>query len=303
MRDRLRYLIVLTTLVCMPTPVAASDSLSNATPSQLEIILAETEAATAPPDALRRAEALYRLGNLRGNTVLIHDGIDTAQVVRGAHDKAIASEIWTDATRHVATALVMVGRLTAKIDLLDEAIGLFAEAAEVAEQTASPDWPVILNGQGIAYWSKGTLDNDPEPMQLAANVFAKALAEGNFDGQDAVRLRIKVNAASVLLERALLVDETGAMDSAITAFETAKSEAVALNLFGQKATIDVNHAQALALRDWKTKRISDVQDAISLYKEAIDYWDSIGADSARIEVEAGLRQAHRMLAQLYDTAP
>ena len=283
-------------------PVRASDdSLSDAGPEQLEQIVAETLGASRSEDRLRHAEALYRLGNLRRVPETIQEGIAAAGAVRAETGRDENPALWVEATRHVGTALVMLGRLEKKPERFDEAIALFADAGEVANAHVPGVWPQIMNGEGIAHWSKGTLARDPQILRRASHVFAAALLSDALGPDDPTRLRLQDNAASVLLELAFIGEDEDAIGEAILAYETALAQAEALTLPGTAANIRANLAQALALRGWRTKQPADLEQAIALYKEAIAYWEGIGVHHTRAEIEEGLRQAYQLLARVYDT--
>ncbi|MEN3975187.1 hypothetical protein [Emcibacter sp. SYSU 3D8] len=280
--------------------VAAEADLADASPAELQAVIERIAPAGAPSDqALRRAEAMFRLGDLNGDVGLIRRGADAASAVLSSLESGGRGALWVAASKDVGTALVMLARRTNDRSRLDEAIAAFESAALFARDSQPEQWPGLMNSLAIAQWTKGSMAKDAAALKLAHQTFREALSDRAIKPDDRERVRIQVNMASALVEMAMLTNEAAPADEAVTQLRAALAMAATLDLPAQTAIIQGNLAQALTVRGWHNKAAADVEQAVELGKAAISYWDSVGAIDARDDTEANLRQSYQVLTELY----
>lgn len=280
--------------------MAAEADLSDASPAELQAVIAKIPASGAPTEqALRRAEAMFRLGDLSGDVGMIRRGADAASAVLASLETGGRGALWVTANKDLGTALVMLARRTNDRSRLDEAIAAFESAALFARDSQPDQWPGLMNSLAIAHWTKGSMAKDVAAMKVANQTFRSALSDPTIKPVDRERVRIQVNMASALVEMAMLSKDVAPTDEAITQLRGALSMVETLDLPGQKAIIQGNLAQALTVRGAHNRVTGDVEEAVELGKAAVAYWDSVGATDARNDTEANLRQSYQVLTELY----
>ncbi|MEN3952466.1 hypothetical protein [Iodidimonas sp. SYSU 1G8] len=280
---------------------AAEADLSNASPAELEALIQQSPARGAPSDAsLRRIEAMYRLGDLRGDTTMIRAGADAASAALSALEAGGRGALWVTANKHLGTALVMLARRGNDRTRLDEAIAAFESATLFARDSVPEQWPGLMNSMGIAQWTKGNLARDPSQVRQAAATFRSALDNGAVPVSDREKIRLQVNLASALVDLATMASEEAPLDEAIERYNAALASAAAMGGGTQQAILQGNLAQALTIRGSNRRSIDDLEQAVKLTKTAIAYWTSIGATDALNEADANLRQTLALLTELYN---
>ncbi|MGE0667373.1 MAG: hypothetical protein AB7O49_12510 [Sphingomonadales bacterium] len=279
---------------------AAEAELSEASPAALQALIDRIPASGAPVEqALRRAEAMYRLGDLSGDVGMIRRGADASSAVLASLEAGGRGALWIAASKDVGTALVMLARRTNDRARLDEAIAAFESAALFARDSLPDQWPGLMNSLAIAQWTRGRMAKDVASINTGIGTFRKALGDPSIKPSDREKVRIQVNMASALVETAMLGGDTAPADEAVVQLQTALETVEPLDLASQKAIIQGNLAQALTVRGYRKKDTADVERAVELGKEAAAYWDSVGAVDARNETEASLRQSYQVLSELY----
>ena len=279
--------------------LAAGADLSDASPSELQAVIQGIPATGAPSEqALRRAEAMFRLGDLSGDVGMIRKGADAAGAVLSSLETGGRGALWVTANKNVGTALVMLARRTNDRARLDEAIAAFESAALFARDSQPDQWPGLMNSLAIAQWTKGTMAKDPAAMKQANETFRAALSDPAIKPSDRERVRVQVNMASALVEMAMLNNDVTPIDEAVTELQAAMVTVDTLNLPAQKAIIQGNLAQALTVRGYHNRVAADVEQAVELGKAAVAYWESVGATDARNDTEANLRQSNEVLSEL-----
>lgn len=280
--------------------MAAEPDLSDSSPAELQAVIAKIPATGAPPEqALRRAEAMFRLGDLSGDIGMIRRGADAASAVLASLETGGRGTLWVAANKDVGTALVMLARRTNDRGRLDEAIAAFESAALFARDSQPDLWPGLMNSLAIAQWTKGSMAKDVAAMTKANETFRSALSDPSIKPGDRERVRIQVNMASALVEMAMLSNDVAPTNEAVTQLRAALAMVDTLNLPGQKAIIQGNLAQALTVRGAHNKVTADVEEAVVLGKAAVAYWDSVGATDARNDTELNLQQSYGVLTELY----
>lgn len=281
---------------------AAATDLSEASPADLQAVISQIPARGAPAEqALRRAEAMFRLGDLRGDVGMIRDGAAAAGAVLSSIEAGGRGALWVTANKDVGTALVMLARRTNDRARLDEAIAAFESATLFARDSQPDQWPGLMNSLAIAQWTKGSMAKDVVAMRKATETFRAALDDKVAPVSDRERVRIQVNMASALVEMSTVSKDPGPASEAVTSLQAALAMVEPLNLPAQKAIIQGNLAQALTVRGWHTRAAADLEQAVDLSKAAIAYWDSVGATDARDDAEANLRQSYEVLTEIYNT--
>ena len=280
---------------------AAVQDLSEASPAELQAVISQIPARGAPAEqALRRAEAMFRLGDLRGDVGMIRDGAAAAGAVLSSIEAGGRGALWVTANKDVGTALVMLARRTNDRARLDEAIAAFESAALFARDSQPEQWPGLMNSLAIAQWTKGSMAKDVAAMRKATETFRAALDDKAAPLSDREKVRIQVNMASALVEMSTVGNDPGPAGEAVDRLQAALATVGSLNLPAQKAIIQGNLAQALTVRGWHSKTASDLEQAVVLSKAAIAYWDSVGATDARDDAEANLRQSYEVLTEIYN---
>jgi tetratricopeptide (TPR) repeat protein len=294
------YIALFAIAVTLLAGAARASDLSDASPADLEAVIAQIPAKGAPAEAaLRRAEAMFRLGDLRGDVPMIRQGADAAGAVLSSLETGSRGALWVIANKDVGTALVMLARRSNDRARLDEAIAAFESAALFARDSLPEEWPGLMNSLAIAEWTKGSMAKDVDAMRKAADTFRAALDDKSVTLSDREKVRIQVNMASALVEMSTVSNDPAPANEAVTRLQGALAMVGPLNLPAQKAIIQGNLAQALAVRGWNNRTTDDLEQSVALGKEAVAYWDSVGATDARNEAEANLRQAYQLLAELY----
>lgn len=280
---------------------AAAQDLSEASPAQLQAVIGQIPASGAAPEAaLRRAEAMFRLGDLRGDVTMIRQGSDAAGAVLSSLETGGRGALWVTASKDVGTSLVMLTRRTNDRSRLDDAIAAFESAALFARDSLPDQWPGLMNSLAIAQWTKGSMAKDVTAMRQAAATFRSALDDSKTPISDREKVRIQVNMASALVEVATVSNDPAPASEAVTRLQQALATAATLNLPAQTAIIQGNLAQALTVRGVHTRTPADLEQAAALGKQAIAYWDSVGATDARDDVAANLQQTYSLLTDLYN---
>ncbi len=278
---------------------AAESDLSEASPAELEAVISRIPANAQGEAALRRAEALFRLGDLRGDVAMIRQGAAASGAVLAALETGGRGALWVTANKDLGTALVMLARRTNDRSRLDEAIAAFESATLFARDSLPDQWAGLMNSLAIAQWTKGTMARDVASVRQATDTFRTALEKATgLDPRE--RVRIQVNMASALVEIATVGSDPAPVEEAVTMLDAALASAGSLGLPAQTAIIQGNLAQALTVRGWHRQAAADVEKAIELAKAAIAYWDSVGATDARDSTEANLRQSYQVLTELYN---
>ncbi|MBI1180287.1 MAG: hypothetical protein GC201_06985 [Alphaproteobacteria bacterium] len=281
---------------------AHAASLSEASPAELERIIQQTPAQGVPDEALlRRAEALYRLGDLQGDLAQIRAGADLSRQVLAHQESGSHGALWVAANKNLGTALVMLARRSNDQGQLDQAIAAFDAAVVFARDSVPEEWPGLINSLAIAQWSRGSMARDPAMIRKATATFRSALEQDKVPVGDRDRMRIEVNLASALVELSSLSKNDQPLDEAVDRFSAALDRVGRLDMPSQKAIIEGNLGQALTVRGWGRKSTADLERSVDLTKQAIDYWESVGATDARSEAEANLRQTYQLLTQLYES--
>ncbi len=300
---RTRPMIALLALAAAMLPVAvaaAEPDLSEANPAELQAVIARIPAHGAPTEQqLRRAEAMFRLGDLRGDLGLIRQGADAAGAVLSSLEAGGRGALWVTANKDVGTALVMMARRTNDRSRLDEAIAAFESAALFARDSLPDQWPGLMNSLAIAQWTQGRMAKDAAGITKANATFRAALTDPGITPAPREKVRIQVNMASALVELAMLTNDVGPTDEAVSQLRAALVTLNTLALPAQKAIIQGNLAQALTVRGANRGVAADVEEAVELNKAAVAYWDSVGATDARDDTEANLRQSYDVLKELY----
>ncbi len=279
---------------------AAPRDLADASPAELQAVIARIPASGAPADqTLTRAEAMFRLGNLNGDVGMIRRGADAASAVLSSLQAGERGALWVTANKAVGTALVMLTQRTNERSRLDEAIAAFESATLFARDSLPEEWPGLMNSLAIAQWTKGRMAKDVAPIKQANETFRAALNDTTMKPSDRERVRIQVNMASSLVEMSMLADDVAPAEEAVTQLQAALSSVESLGIPSQKAIIQGNLAQALTIRGAKKQDAADVERAVELGKQAIAYWEQVGAVDARNDTEANLRQSYQVLTELY----
>jgi predicted RNA-binding Zn ribbon-like protein len=242
---------------------------------------------------------MFRLGDLSGDVGMIRRGADAASAVLSSLESGGRGALWVTASKDVGTALVMLARRTNDRARLDEAIAAFESAALFARDSMPEQWPGLMNSLAIAQWTKGSMAKDVASIRLANQTFRAAIGDPKIQPSPREKVRIQVNMASALVETSMLSGDAAPAGEAVAQLEAALAAVGPLNLPSQQAIIQGNLAQALTIRGYQTKTAADVERAVALGKEAVAYWDSVGATDARNDTEANLRQSYQILTELY----
>jgi tetratricopeptide (TPR) repeat protein len=279
----------------------AEGDLSEASPAELQQIIREIPD-NAPPGepALRRAEAMYRLGDLQGDMAMIRAGADLSRRVLNAQEAGSHGALWVAANKNLGTALVMLARRSGDPARLDEAIQSFDAAVVFARDSVPGEWPGLINSLAIAQWTRGKLTKDAHVLRKGTETFREALNQDAVPLGERERMRLEVNLASALVDLSTVARTDEPLDEAVTRLDSALARVANLDMESQKAIIEGNLGQALTMRGWTRKSIADLERAVTLIKQAITYWASVGATDAQHDSEANLRQAHHLMAELYN---
>ena len=159
------FIAVLVLAAALSGPaIAAEPDLSDANPADLQAVIAKIPATGAPTEqALRRAEAMFRLGDLSGDVGMIRRGADAASAVLASLETGGRGALWVAANKNVGTALVMLARRTNDRGRLDEARGWYAKAIAIDPANVSATMGLGRIGRASTPAPASPLPSLPQP--------------------------------------------------------------------------------------------------------------------------------------------